>query len=267
MNSDAADAKKAKAGRGERRYLRLGREDSVPVPSDESWLDELDESVQELDEEEGRRLIGNILYEFDEGCTVLDLEEEDITMTSVSTLKPPTNIEVVEMEMKMEEEEEDTTAGASSSHRSSSIWEDGEKFWTSNTPPAPPSSLDLSSLNKQRERYQPLASSPLATPILAARPQTPPSKSRNRNGNRKRGFEVAKDMSPKQEDFDINNASLDMDEHSNKKRNSGSHSHSNANGNGNGNGERRGSRQSMAGSRYRKRSALGPVFQTPNVRI
>jgi hypothetical protein len=78
MNSDAADAKKAKAGRGERRYLRLGREDSVPVPGDESWLDELDESVQELDEEEGRRLIGSILYEFDEGCTVLDLEEEKI---------------------------------------------------------------------------------------------------------------------------------------------------------------------------------------------
>jgi hypothetical protein len=266
MNSDAADAKKAKAGRGERRYLRLGREDSVPVPGDESWLDELDESVQELDEEECRRLIGSILYEFDEGCTVLDLdeEEEDMTMTSVSTLQP-TSIEVVEME----KEEEDTTAGASSPHRSSSIWEDGEKFWTSNTPPPPPkfSFLDLSSLNKQRERYQPLASSPLATPILQAKPQTPPSKSRNRNGNRKHGFEVTKDMTPKQEDVDINNASLDLDEHSNKKRNSGSHSNSNPNVNGSGNGTSRSSRQSIAGSRYRKRSALGPVFQTPNVRI
>jgi hypothetical protein len=134
MTSDAA-----KAGRGERRYLRLGCEDSVPVPGDESWLDELDDSVQELDEEEERRLIGSILYEFDEGCTVLD-EEDGITMGSVSTVKPA-GIQVVE--------EEDTTAGASSPHP---IWEDGEKFWTSNTPPSP-FSLDLNSPNKIRERY------------------------------------------------------------------------------------------------------------------
>ena len=52
MNSDAADAKKNKSGRGERRYLRIGREESVNLPGDESWLDDLEdeEDNQELDE-------------------------------------------------------------------------------------------------------------------------------------------------------------------------------------------------------------------------
>ncbi len=73
MNSDAANAKKAKNGRGERRYLRLGREDSMQLPGEESWLDELeDDEAVEVDEEEGRRLVGSVLEGWeDEGCTVL----------------------------------------------------------------------------------------------------------------------------------------------------------------------------------------------------
>jgi hypothetical protein len=120
--------------------------------------------VQELDEEEDRRLVGSILEDEDEkGCTMLDLDEDTMT-----TVKP-----VVE---------DDTTSGA----EGSSIWEDGERLWTSNTPPPP-----------ERERYQPLASSPLATPIL-------PTPTNKMNKAKKREFEVAKDTSlspsPKQED-------------------------------------------------------------------
>ncbi|KAI1581605.1 hypothetical protein PtrEW7m1_004383 [Pyrenophora tritici-repentis] len=215
MNSDAADAKKAKTGRGERRYLRLGREDSMQVPGDESWLDELeDECSVELDEVEGRRLVGSIIEDYDEGCTMLDINE-DTSMTSISSAQPErsTNVGIVE--------EDQTTADAS--QRSSSIWEESEKFWTSNTP-APPSSP-----TKPKDRYKPLASSPLATPY------TPLSKQ-----GRKRDFEVAKDASsPKQEDEDSCTHS-----HTKKNRDSNGRRHS---------------------SRYRKRSALG--VGTPNVRI
>ncbi|KAI2488362.1 hypothetical protein Ptr902_02495 [Pyrenophora tritici-repentis] len=208
-------AKKAKTGRGERRYLRLGREDSMQVPGDESWLDELeDECSVELNEVEGRRLVGSIIEDYDEGCTMLDINE-DTSMTSISSAQPErsTNVGIVE--------EDQTTADAS--QRSSSIWEKSEKFWTSNTP-APPSSP-----TKPKDRYKPLASSPLATPY------TPPSKQ-----GRKRDFEVAKDASsPKQEDEDSCTHS-----HTKKNRDSNGRRHS---------------------SRYRKRSALG--VGTPNVRI
>ena len=193
MNSDAADAKKAKTGWGERRYLRLGREDSMQVPGDESWLDEPEEDERciELHEAEGKRLVGSILEDYDEGCTMLDLGE-DTSITSIFTVQPEcsTNVGVVE--------EEDTTAGAS--QRSSSFWEDGEKFWTSNTPPQPrPSS---SSSTKPKDRNRSLASST---------PATPPSKQ-----GRKRDFEVARDASsPGHEDGDAAAHS-----HTNKKRHS-----------------------------------------------
>ncbi|KAG9376977.1 hypothetical protein A1F94_012577 [Pyrenophora tritici-repentis] len=215
FTSSPLNAKKAKTGRGERRYLRLGREDSMQVPGDESWLDELeDECSVELDEVEGRRLVGSIIEDYDEGCTMLDINE-DTSMTSISSAQPErsTNVGIVE--------EDQTTADAS--QRSSSIWEESEKFWTSNTP-APPSSP-----TKPKDRYKPLASSPLATPY------TPLSKQ-----GRKRDFEVAKDASsPKQEDEDSCTHS-----HTKKNRDSNGRRHS---------------------SRYRKRSALG--VGTPNVRI
>ncbi|KAF2852030.1 hypothetical protein T440DRAFT_447550 [Plenodomus tracheiphilus IPT5] len=206
MNSDALEAKDEKAGRGERRYLRLGREDSMHVPGDESWLDELDDSsAVELDEEEGRRLVGDLLEEheneWDEGCTVLDLEAtDDQTIDSISTIRPDlsTNMNLSALQ---DHTDADTTFGAPSSTRSSSIWEDGEKFWTSSTPPPPctaspssspiiPSNSTPSRPRNRNQTYQPLASSPLATPDLS----TPKSTTTHR----KRHFEVAKDDIPNQ---------------------------------------------------------------------
>jgi len=173
MNSDAANARKEKAGRGERRYLRLGREDSVALPGDESWLDEMDDATSiELDEAEGRRLVGNVLDdEWDEGCASIDLDEGS-SLLSTSTITPDTEIFSTSIE------QEDTTAGAQEC--SSSIWEDGEAFWASSTPPRP------SSPNKPRD--QPHASSPLASPVYSI-------SSVKTIKNKKRDFEVAKDIS------------------------------------------------------------------------
>lgn len=175
MNSDAATARKEKAGRGERRYLRLGREDSVALPGDESWLDEMDDATSiELDEAEGRRLVENVLDdEWDKGCASIDLDEGS-SLLSTSTITPDTEIFSTSIE------QEDTTAGAQ--ERSSSIWEDGEAFWASSTPPRP------SSPNKPRDKHQPRASSPLASPAYSI-------SSVKTIKNKKRDFEVAKDIS------------------------------------------------------------------------
>ncbi|KAH3905480.1 hypothetical protein HBH56_218310 [Parastagonospora nodorum] len=174
MNSDAANAKKEKAGRGERRYLRLGREDSVALPDDESWLDEMDDATSiELDEAEGRRQVENALDEWDEGCASIDLDEGS-SLLSTSTVTPDTEIFSTSIE------QDDTTAGAQ--ERSSNIWEDGETFWASSTPPRP------SSPNKQRDKHQPCASSPLVSPIYSI-------SSVKTIKNKKRDFEVAKDIS------------------------------------------------------------------------
>ena len=221
MNSDAADAENAKAGRGERRYLRLGREDGVQVPGDESWLDDLDEDdAVELDEAEGRRLVGDILEDWDEGCTMLDINVDgtlDSFAASKSEKEPTTT--VVDL---------DTTSGASA--HSSSIWEDGERFWTSPTPPPP------GSPNKPQNHYQPLASSPMTSPTMDT-PRTPTSP------QRKRQFEVAKDDIPSAQDQEENSSPKSR----NKKNNN--------------NGRRHG----VVGARYRKRSVLG--VGTANVRI
>ncbi|KAH9882439.1 hypothetical protein J1614_000675 [Plenodomus biglobosus] len=214
MNSDALEAKDTKAGRGERRYLRLGREDSMHIPGDESWLDELDDSsAVELDEAEGRRLVGDLLEEneqdWDEGCTVLDLDAtiittQDHTLDSICTVRPdpPSTQDGID--------DADTTFGATSSAHSSSIWEDGEKFWTSSTPP-PPTTTTTTTTNTNTapstptqkptptrqppHTYRPLASSPLASPATKNTP-SPPKPAPNHH--RKRHFEVAKDDIPNQ---------------------------------------------------------------------
>ena len=222
MNSDAADAKKEKAGRGERRYLRLGREDSVQLPGDESWLDEIEDDIAvELDEEEGRRLVGDVLDDWEEGCTMLDLDD-DTSLHSESTIKPG---KLSSGASTPAAEEQHTTPGAETEKRSSNIWEDGEKFWTSTAPPAPaPAS---GSPNKPKNRYQPLASSPLASPALYVSTKV----------SKKRDFQVAKDVSPTE------NTSKDADRK--KRRESGV--------------------DGRRSSRYRKRNVLGNG--TPNVRI
>jgi len=131
MNSDASDARKDRGGRGERRYLRLGRESGVQIPGDESWLDDLDEyEVEggELDDEEVRRLVGTVLDSGDEqeGCwdgdqdlTVLDLEG---TPRAAGALGGERGVK-----------EEDAMAGAERSE--SSLWDESDAFWSSSTPP------------------------------------------------------------------------------------------------------------------------------------
>ncbi|KAL5117390.1 hypothetical protein ACEQ8H_004706 [Pleosporales sp. CAS-2024a] len=177
MNSDAANARKDKAGRGERRYLRLGRESSsVPFAGDESWLDDMDDSTSiELDAAQERHLVGNILDEWDEPCTACSADDAR-TVHSVSTITPDTDLGSTAVEHK------DTTAGAE--EHSSSIWEEGGSFWASSTPPRPPSP------NKPRyDHHQPVTSSPLASPAFSV-PSGRTVKSK------KREFAVAKDTSP-----------------------------------------------------------------------
>jgi hypothetical protein len=183
MNSEAAAAEKERSGRGERRYLSLGREDSMQVPGDESWLDELeDESTMNVDEDDGKSLVGSILAEWEEACTVLGFDG-DTTTTSVSTIKPKRHASVPMMD-------EDATAGAS--QRSSSTWDESEKFWASNTPPPPGFSNNL------RNHYSTQVLSTSSNPLL--------------KHSKKRDFEVEKDTSPKQEEDPATNS------HSKKKK-------------------------------------------------
>ncbi|UPX19758.1 uncharacterized protein EKO05_0010011 [Ascochyta rabiei] len=164
MNSDASDARKDKAGRGERRYLRLGRDSSVQLPGDESWLDELSEYEAEgveLDDEEVRRLVGSVLEDWDAEAddtydayehAVLDL---DTTPRAAQALGGARGVYV-----------DDAVAGADQS--TSSIWDESDAFWASSTPPL------------QQTQFP---SKPKPTPTMP-------------KPGKKRQFEVAKDPSP-----------------------------------------------------------------------
>jgi hypothetical protein len=176
MNSDAAKANKEKRGRGERRYLRLGREDSVPLPGDESWLDEMeDESSMEQSGAEGIKCGVKTPDEWDEGYTILDLDEGS-TIRSTSTVTPDTEV------LATMGEQDDSIAGAE--ERASSIWADDSNFWTSLTPKRHDSST------KPKDQYQPPLSSPPESPTLSV------STNRTTKSNKRRTFEVAKDASP-----------------------------------------------------------------------
>jgi len=188
MNSDAE-----KGGRGERRYLRLGREESVALPGEESWLDELeaeDEDDVADEEERGRKLVDDLLEDWEEEATMLELRERETptptNAAAANNINSNNSIDEKDDEqqasrMKGEERERSETPTPSpsprcddSATRSSSIWEDGEGFWHS-TPPHPPNSP-----NKPKQRFLPLSSSPLSTS----------------KASRKREFEVAKDDTP-----------------------------------------------------------------------
>lgn len=203
MNSDAE-----KGGKGERRYLRLGREDSIALPGEESWLDELD-GGDAWGEEKSMHLVGDLLNDCEEEGPQLGLETD-------TTAAPPTTASAApEPPIAEPKDLLEASNPPPPPDRSSSLWEQGKNFWTS-TPPYPPPY----SPNKPHQLFQPLASSP-PPPAPAAR---------------KRLFEVAKDedagagAAPAQENGGV--------------------------------GARR---RGAAGSRYRKRSALG--VGTPNVRI
>lgn len=179
LNSDAK-----KGGREERRYVRLGREDSRTLPGDESWLDDLNKDGEDadygdnesvLDEEEGRRLVGDLPLEYPGEITIME------PPTSDTGPNKPQNKLSVSLDIGEPNELLVTSIPRFSSpvqfaalNRSSSIWEDGEKFWAS-TPPHPPNSP-----NKPKQRYQSLSSSPVVT--------------------LKRDFEVAEDLVSVQED-------------------------------------------------------------------
>lgn len=177
MNSDAAKAKKEKAGRGERRYLRFGREDSVALPGEESWLDDLEDDVSTVTSEvDGEGIAVSTLSDWDEGRTILDLEEGSSTLDSLSTITPDTELQAPSFNPDIRD---DTVAGAQ--QRESSIWEDGEKFWASPTPSRP------NSTQKGNDNRQSFIVSP-----------PPPSTSSTikQKASKKRDFEVAKDSSP-----------------------------------------------------------------------
>ncbi|KAF2021153.1 hypothetical protein BU24DRAFT_469931 [Aaosphaeria arxii CBS 175.79] len=176
MNSDAGKDGAAKSGRGERRYLRLGREDSIAVPGEESWLDDLDDGDEDegttLTEEKQRHLVGDLLDDWDEGESMLKQEDESSRPSKPIITQHDQSTKTGNPQVTPESSPERTP-----DDRGSSIWEDGEKFWIS----TPPQKSPPNSPNKPRNNYIPLSSSPLATPIYSS------AKSR------KRDFEVAKD--------------------------------------------------------------------------
>jgi hypothetical protein len=224
MNSDAANAKKEKAGRGERRYLRFGREVSTPTPGEESWSDDMedDDNNVELTEEAGRRLVSNVLDEHHEGCTMLQLDRSN-SMQSTSTITP--NPEIYAPDSL----QADTTSGAE--EYSGSIWGDGERFWTSPTPPR------TDSPDQSQNCHQFLQSSLLASPALFE--STPKS-------SKKRDFEVAKDSPP----VSLSPTENTTPDHDCKKRRESIDD---------------AEESGASGNNYRKRTVLG--VSTPNVQI
>lgn len=189
MNSDTK-----KGGRAEQRYIQLGREQSVTLPGDESWIRDLDAPSEEEDEtwseEKERRLVGDLLNDWEEDAAALGLDSPPtLVMSTRSPTTSPTQDLLSTPPVDTTKDDLDTSAGAmetstpprpfsptGASNRASSIWEDGEKFWTS-TPGTP--------TGKACQASVPLASSPM--PVSS--PRT----------SRKRQFEVARDE--EQEDY------------------------------------------------------------------
>ena len=145
MNSNAEKEGKQRAGRGERRYLRLGREDSIALPGEDSLFDELDnvtgtevseedvdmdmdsdDGSSTKDEEKSRRLVGDLL-DWEEECTMLDAggagESEDTVMEDARAGAQDSEIaessrkaENHETESKEEQKEDLTIAISSKRH-------------------------------------------------------------------------------------------------------------------------------------------------------
>lgn len=292
MNSDAEQNGKDKAGRAERRYLRLGREDSIALPGEESYLDELDDDTEEskegitLNEAKSRRLVGSLL-DWEEEATILDLEDKKVDeatgagaqdSTAASDPKQPD-------EQKRGRDEGEphipSSPPAPSSpplprsdiDRSSSIWEHGEKFWQSTPPrPAPPPPPQVSSPNKPRNNnFLPLASSPLSTPRSGPKNRTStPTTTTATTTRRKRAFSVAKDeeVSPTQVEnhfrFSHHHRITETPPRSSDTT-AGAPNSNNNGGNGSSPADARRNNR-MSGNRYRKRSALAGIG-TPNVNV
>ena len=227
MNSDTK-----KGGKAERRYANFGREDSIALPGEESWLEGIegygDEEDESWDEQKGRALVGDLGLDWERDATQLEMDVNPMTIPVQPTFSHESSMSDAEREAtKNKDDEEETprelpetssprpaTPNVVPRDRSSSIWEDGEKFWAS-TPPHPP----ITSPNKPTDRFLPLSSSPVPT-----------------RSPRKRAFDVAKDEVNAQLDMQDENVKMVAQE------------------------EKKG-----YGGRYRKRSVLGT--STPNVKI
>lgn len=180
MNSDASDARKDRAGRGERRYVRLGRESSVQLPGEESWLDELDNyeaEGEELDDDEVRRLVGTVLEDWDEdGGSEIDATLLEVNATPRATPRAAQALGGGRGVC------EDVVAGADASL--SSIWDESDAFWSSSTPP----SDNNNNNNNNKGAVQSASKSPgNLMPKADAKTQGQQTKTK------KRHFEVAKD--------------------------------------------------------------------------
>ncbi|ORY19128.1 hypothetical protein BCR34DRAFT_206612 [Clohesyomyces aquaticus] len=158
MNSDAQ-----KGGRGESRYLQLGKEESRQLPDNSSWLDDLD--VTEADEQIWGKDI-----------TVFEIEQE--TGPDATAGAEPQNAEDQEKRVKRNNSNSLAVLSPKFSNDSpSSVWEDRGNFWQS----TPPRSQPPNSPNNPKERFQ--------RPSPSPKPSTP-------TPSRKREFEVARDGSP-----------------------------------------------------------------------
>ncbi|KAF2265128.1 hypothetical protein CC78DRAFT_579821 [Lojkania enalia] len=177
MNSDAK-----RSGYGEQRYLRLGHEDSTVLPGGENRLEDLGVGGgedQTWDEKKGRMLIGDMLDNWEEEATMLDLQD-----TQAGKDQNDKGVTARPKNDSLEKKAERPSSGicplsSPKENRSSRIWEDGEKFWHS-TPPIPPTSS-----NKPQNTFQPFYSSPAPSLTSTKSP-------------RKREFEVSNDESPDQ---------------------------------------------------------------------
>ncbi|KAH6638950.1 hypothetical protein C7974DRAFT_353091 [Boeremia exigua] len=138
MNSDAEDARRQRAGRGERRYLLLGEGErgSVDRFSVEGNATEVDELLAyedtHLDDDEVRRLVGSVL-EWDSDASdaaILDLDEQ-YTPRAAAALGGGRGVTVANGLQSTSPS--DASGGAEASL--SSIWDESDAFWASSTPP------------------------------------------------------------------------------------------------------------------------------------
>ncbi|KAF2179786.1 hypothetical protein K469DRAFT_715878 [Zopfia rhizophila CBS 207.26] len=179
MNSDAN-----KCGREERRYLRLGREDSIALPGEESWLDKLENAVEDDETwgEEKGALVGGAPDDWEEEAKILEEVEtkREEKAGSSTTGKDTENAKDGKAEQPVQHSSSKILFSSPKDDRSSSIWEDGEKFWHS-TPSHPPLSP-----RKTEKAHTELPSSLPAFEATVSTPKT----------SCKRDFGAAKDDSP-----------------------------------------------------------------------
>lgn len=132
MNSDASAARRERAGRGERRFLRLGREGSVQLPGEESWLDELEGCEDgELDEGVARRLVGGLL-EWDVDTWEGEREGEGVCAAMALGGAPGVSVRGEKIAGA------GTGTGDASEGNPSPSWDESDAFWSSSPPPPPP---------------------------------------------------------------------------------------------------------------------------------